>query len=147
MESHRDAPQSIIAHIARTLALDEKGQVQPYGAWGKQKQRGVSGHQLVQMGYGGVVYPPGSLHADTTNAELYLRLAPRADDLWFKCMAWLAGTPIRTANQRIGRPREIVGADTVCLKSVNVNQDFNRKQWLQLCKYYDVDSSQLVAQA
>lgn len=147
LESHRRAPQAIVAHIARTLTLGPGGEVLPYDDWPKLKRRGVSSHALVQMGYGGVLYPPGALHANATDADLFMALAPRADDLWFKFMAWLTGTQIRTADRGIGRPREIVGSDQVRLKPMNVNQDLNRKQWLQLCEHYGVDSRALLDQA
>lgn len=147
LDTHRAAPRAVIAHIARMPAVDEQGRVKPYESWPKQKQRGVSGHQLVQMGYGGVLYPPGSLHPDAGNAALFMALTPRADDLWFKFMAWLAGTPVMTAGEKIGRPREIVGSGAIRLKSINVNQDFNRRQWLDLCEHYGVDVIRLLAQA
>lgn len=145
LDSHSRYPSEVIAHIARALTLDVEGQVAPYDAWPKQKARGLGGHHLVQMGYGGVLYPPGSLHADATDAGLYMALTPRADDLWFKVMAYLAGTPVRTADRRVGRPREIVGADEVRLKPSNVNEDGNRAQWLALCQHYGVASDALLS--
>lgn len=147
LDSHTRFPSEIIAHIARALTLDTDHQVTAYEAWPKQKARGLAGHQLVQMGYGGVLYPPGSLHADATDAALYMRLTPRADDLWFKMMAYLAGTAVRTADRRVGRPREIVGADEVRLKPSNVNEDGNRAQWLALCEHYGVTSADLIQRA
>ena len=145
LDSHSRYPNEVIAHIARALALGADGHVMPYDAWRKQKARGLMGHHLVQMGYGGVLYPPGSLHADATDAGLYMALTPRADDLWFKMMAYLAGTPVRTADRRVGRPREIVGADEVRLKPSNVNEDGNRAQWLALCQHYGVASDALLS--
>jgi hypothetical protein len=38
-------------------------------------------------GVGGVLYPPGSLHADVDDAARILELCPRADDVWLYWMA------------------------------------------------------------
>jgi hypothetical protein len=43
-------------------------------------------------GVGGVLYPPRSLYPDVTNEDLFMSLAPKADDIWFKAMALLNGT-------------------------------------------------------
>jgi hypothetical protein len=44
-------------------------------------------------GVGGILYPPHSLADDVTDSELFLRLCPYSDDLWFKAMALLKQTP------------------------------------------------------
>jgi len=43
-------------------------------------------------GVGGVLYPPYSLHPYVTDENVFLTLAPNADDVWFKAMALLQGT-------------------------------------------------------
>jgi hypothetical protein len=46
---------------------------------------------LVPTGVGGIMYPPGSLHARVGDIASVMRLAPKTDDLWFYWMARLAG--------------------------------------------------------
>ena len=55
--------------------------------------------QPMALGVGGVLYPPHSLHTDAFDTELMQRLAPKADDLWFKAMELLAGTPVYPVNE------------------------------------------------
>lgn len=55
--------------------------------------------QPIAVGVGGVLYPPHSLHPDVFNIELMRKLTPKADDLWFKTMELLAGTPVFPANE------------------------------------------------
>lgn len=44
------------------------------------------------LGVGGVLYPPHSLHPDVCNEDLFMRLCPLADDVWFWMMAIRRGT-------------------------------------------------------
>jgi hypothetical protein len=46
------------------------------------------------LGGTGTLYPPRSLHPDVWNAEAFLRLSARNDDLWFYVMALRQRTPI-----------------------------------------------------
>jgi hypothetical protein len=43
-------------------------------------------------GGGGALYPPNSLHEQVSNKELFTKLAPLADDVWFVAMAIFNGT-------------------------------------------------------
>lgn len=45
-------------------------------------------------GFAGVLYPPHSLHNDVVKKELFLKLCPTNDDLWFKIMSLLNNTDI-----------------------------------------------------
>lgn len=142
---HQQAPDAIVSNIVRRIAFDSRGRLLPYDKWPKLRQPDLQGGEYLPIGYGGVLYPPGCFHDDAQRADLYMQLAPRADDLWFKMMAALKGTPVRTGDRRVRRPREIVGADEVRLKTSNVNQDGNRAQWLALCDHYQVSSAELLA--
>lgn len=49
-----------------------------------------------QIGYGGVLYPPHSLHPDVLDKKKYTTLVPTHDDIWFWVMAVLNNTKIRS---------------------------------------------------
>jgi hypothetical protein len=38
-------------------------------------------------GVGGILYPPKCFYKDITNRELFMKLAPQADDIWLWAMA------------------------------------------------------------
>lgn len=48
-----------------------------------------------QIGYGGVLYPPKSLHKDVMDKKVFTELVPTHDDIWFWVMAVLNHTKIR----------------------------------------------------
>lgn len=59
------------------------------------------------VGIGGVLYPPGSLHKDITNENLFMQLAPTNDDIWFWLMAVMNETRIIQIKNNNDEPAEI----------------------------------------
>lgn len=135
-ESHQAHPGEVITHIGRNLAYTETGEILPYLDWKTERTPGASNPRLVPMGWGGVLYPPGCLHGDATNVELYSKLAPKADDLWFKAMSAINGTSSRKADTPVPPPYPMPNSQAVSLKKTNVKQDGNRTQWQALEKHY-----------
>jgi hypothetical protein len=89
-----ERPQ-IIAHRAHLAKLDVEGVLIPYGQWDltTSASRAEAGNvRLFPTGVGGVIYPPNSLAPDVVDEEKFMRLCPKADDVWFFWMARLRGT-------------------------------------------------------
>jgi hypothetical protein len=134
---HRKYPDSIVAHECRNIAYDSNQQPEPYLQW----HRTASGDAQVNtmaLGYGGVLYPPGSLHSDVTSESLYMKLTPKADDLWFKAMAMLQGTEVRRTDCDKPKPLPVAGSQKVALGKVNIKQDKNREQWVDVVRHYQL---------
>lgn len=133
---HRQFPHSIIAHECRRIARDEAGELLPYRRWPTVRVRGINGKALIPTGYAGVLYPPGALLPEALNVELFMRLAPTADDLWFKAMSLLNGTEVRRSSAPGPKPRLIIGSQRVSLMRTNVREDSNRQQWQAICNHF-----------
>jgi hypothetical protein len=131
-------PESIIAHKCRTISYDDNGVLLPYKQWPMESTASISNKKLLALGFGGVLYPMGSLHEDATNQDLFMQLTPKADDLWFKMMSYLKSTEVRRPTQSSPEPCPIIGSQEVSLKKTNVREDGNRTQWLALCEHYSV---------
>lgn len=73
-------------------------------------------HKLT--GCGGVLYPPGSLYKDICDRNLFMRLAPTNDDIWFWAMSALNGYKCNVVN---GYPALyfVKDSQTTSLSSVN----------------------------
>jgi hypothetical protein len=94
--AHQKMPNAVVASRGRIINVDENKSISPYNQWQfiQNDQAAISAdYCLLPVGYGGVLYPPHSLHAKTTDSLLFMHLAPSADDIWFKCMAMLMDTP------------------------------------------------------
>lgn len=101
--THIKYPDTVVCHRAHLMQWDEDGELLPYAIWAKGAKKVLGPtHLLLPTGCGGVLYPPGALHTDTTNRELFQKLAPRADDIWFKVMAYLNGFKTRLVSAENG---------------------------------------------
>lgn len=136
-QSHILHPQDIIAHECRLITFLAPGQPAPYAEWKTEARTDISEPWLMPIGYGGVLYPPHCLYSDVQNRELFLQLTPKADDLWFKAMSYLAGTNTRRSANPGKKPVPIISSQKDSLKKTNVRLDGNYQQWLALCKHYD----------
>lgn len=126
----RDIIANECRHIGYT-SLEPLG----YRDW-RGEMPGACHPQTLAIGYGGVLYPEACLDAAVTDAELYNKLAPRADDLWFKAMSLLKGTLTRRATRPAAKPTPIMFSQRVSLKRHNVRADGNLPQWQALDAHF-----------
>lgn len=71
---------SIIAYRAHYPVI-EAGKLAPYSAWLTNTQANDS--IVFPTGIGGVLYPPNCFLTEVTDSDLFMKLAPTADDVWF----------------------------------------------------------------
>ncbi|SMF13647.1 hypothetical protein SAMN02745866_00860 [Alteromonadaceae bacterium Bs31] len=135
-QEHLVYPDQVIANRCNMIAYDSEGNTLPYRQWIKNVTPGTSSMAIMPAGYGGVLYPPGALLAETTDSKLYLKLAPKADDLWFKAMSFLNGTLCRRAEHVSQKPTPVLGTQSLTLGASNIKLDKNREQWDALRAHY-----------
>jgi hypothetical protein len=136
--SHQKYPGCVVANECREIIEDSKGHLKPYIDWPVATHKGYTSKNLLPIGYGGVLYPVGCLHEDATNAGLYLELAPKADDLWFKAMSFINQTEVYRSYDPTEKPIPIIGAKKSSLADDNVKKDMNREQWQAISDYYKI---------
>ena len=144
LEASQAQPDNIIANTSKRIKFDNKGEVMPYAQWDKTYIP-FAKVDRVQIGLGGVLYPPNSLHELVLRDDLFTELAPLADDLWLNMMARLKKTPIVQSGRNI-LPL-CVKSDSPSLKSVNTGaenmndvQIRNMRRWLKENEMPDVYS-------
>lgn len=141
-EEHLKFPNQVIGNRCRKMTY-ENGKVNSYGKWPFVVDPPVQGAHNMPVGAFCVLYPLGSLHKDVQNVDLFTKLAPKADDLWFKAMAILNGTKSLQNTSRPEVPVPIMGTQFVALKKINKGQDFNRVQWEQICAHYNLTKERI----
>lgn len=92
-KSSKENPGCIICHRAHRIKFD-KDLLQPYKKWSKKIKGGQLSYLNFFTGVGGVLYPVNSLYREVLNKDLFSKLAPKADDIWFWAMAVLNKTKI-----------------------------------------------------
>lgn len=96
--------KEVICLRAHYITLNESGAPLPYRHWlPKTEERGPSNRLFLTSG-AGVLFPPGALHADVTDADKFSRLSPNADDIWFYWMAAINQCRIR----RVGDNKKLI---------------------------------------
>lgn len=133
---HTYFPNDIVSNECREISQALSGKLLPYKEWNYSKELGVSKMEFIPLGYSGVLYPPSTLNTEVTNSELFLELAPKADDLWFKMMSLLNETKVRRPSVQPSKPLLIIGSQKISLKKTNITDDGNRVQWIALCDHY-----------
>ncbi|MDG5501333.1 glycosyltransferase family A protein [Marinobacter sp. BGYM27] len=135
--AHRKNPDEIVGHQCRRIRYSEARSPAPYRQW-TYEAPDCSDKYTMPLGYGGVLYPPHSLSEMSTSSDLFLKLSPKADDLWFKAMSLLAGTSSRKTMKTERKPYPIPFSQGVALKKSNVREDANRDQWMELAEHFDL---------
>lgn len=92
-------------------------------------------NKYVQIGIGGVLYPPNSLYKDVLKKDLFMNLAPMADDLWLYTMARLNNTPIFRTTYK-GTYLPIINIRNVSLSESNCKNNGNDIQLKNIHDYY-----------
>ncbi len=141
-EEHLKHPEQIIGNRCRKMTY-ENGKINSYSKWPFVANPAEQGAHNMPVGAFCVLYPAHSLHSDVQDVDLFMKLAPKADDLWFKAMAVINHTKSLQNTSQPDIPIPIMGTQFVALKKVNKGQDFNRVQWQQICDYYDLTKEKI----
>ena len=96
-EEYRRNPKVIWAH--RVTKFYIKGDQYSIIAGGDDYWMPSSNLNKV-TGCGGILYPPKCFHPDVIREELFMKLCPTNDDIWFWLMAVLNGTQIAVPQRR-----------------------------------------------
>lgn len=93
-ESALKEPNKIHCLRCAVPTFNIDGSLKNYNMW-EEPANIVSDGYIFPIGCGGILYPPYSLYKDACNDDLFTKLAPNADDIWFWCMALLNNTTHR----------------------------------------------------
>jgi hypothetical protein len=155
LRTHRRHPHAIVANWAREIPQDRRGRP-GYIKKGRlltpetlcinlnQKVHAAQpSHRAFAYGTGGVLYPPGALDPRVLDVDSLRRLCPTEDDIWFKAMAMLAGTPVVPTNLGI-RPKlhNVRGSQATALRHLNhdASKNHNRQQMRAVFAEFDLGS-------
>lgn len=95
----------------------------------------------IPTGVSGILYPPNCFYKDVIDSTLFLKLAPRADDLWYKTMAYLNNTKSSLVLDKSIHFVPVLSTQNVGLRNTNLSNDGlnNDQQLSNLIDYYSLD--------
>ncbi len=114
LNMHSQYPDAVLAHRAKLIKPGK-----PYRQWRKYRwyhfllKRIHPGFLNLQTGVAGVLYPPHTLQEDMLDADLFTKLAPSTDDVWFWAAAVAKGTfviPVPFGHNKphgLGKPKKL----------------------------------------
>lgn len=85
-------PTNIYTHRAHRVGFTITGELENYNDW-EEEISGETGNRVFPTGGAGCLYKKSFLYRDACDANLFMELAPNADDVWFYFMELLQGTP------------------------------------------------------
>ena len=135
--SYKKTPNQIIAHRTRCISYDSNNNLQPYKKW--ICDEGSNSKSIMPIGVEGVLYPPQIFTDLIQNDKLFLKLAPKSDDLWFKAVELHENIVARKADQSPKSSIPIAGTQKISLKNFNVKKDMNYTQWKDLTEYFKLN--------
>lgn len=115
-------PDVVHCHRGHLMRFNYFGRIKPYTSWPKSVQTPEACLNIFPTGMGGVLYFPGCFHPDVTDIDLFMKLAPSADDVWLKAMTLLQSVKCKVShNDRPWKTRflTIQGSQGRALKSIN----------------------------
>lgn len=148
LETSKKYPGCIIANVSSEMTYDGRGELLPYVQW-KNNYRPFASYNRVQIGIGGVFYPPNCLNELVLNKALFIELAPYADDLWLSLMARLNKTPIvQSKKNRLSLPIENGSPSLSTVnngeKNMNDVQIGRMRNWLKQEQLPDIYSEEYI---
>jgi hypothetical protein len=133
-KAHAQDPTAIFAHAVSDL-------YRSHGEW--RRTSGTHGFLAspqplrMMLGIGAVLYPPHGFSKLALDRQLFQKLSPTNDDIWFWYCAAKRGTPILRVPHAINRLRMIAATSIGALSATNEAKDdaVNREYIRRICDY------------
>lgn len=127
LQFHMQYPKVIFAHRAKLMYPGK-----PYRKWKKYRwynflfKKIHSDFRNIQTGVGGVLYPPHSLKAEMLDVNLFTKIAPTTDDIWFWAAAVANNVPVIPVPFGYNKPKSLNKPRNLSLKTTNFKSGIDR---------------------
>jgi hypothetical protein len=111
----------------------------PYRTWFHNAFQTSPSYSLLQTGGFGTLYSYEDLFVDFNKNEIFLKLAPQADDIWLKIMVLKNRKKIVTNSKYNKDPLAVKTTQVTKLVSENVINGGNDSQMQNLVEYYNLN--------
>ncbi|MDR1583600.1 MAG: hypothetical protein LBS55_10170 [Prevotellaceae bacterium] len=119
------------------MTWDNKDRLNPYRNWIGEYQGEEKSQIHFPTGCGDVLYPPHCFHEDILREDLFMKLAPTNDDVWFKVITLLKDFPCKKVSSGEGYIDMEKNRD-IALYHHNVGKNMNDVYIKQVFDYYNL---------
>lgn len=132
--------ETILYARGHKILLDEEGKPKPYSTFTKPEAQKAD-NLVIPTGVSGILYPPHCFYKDVRNADIFMRLAPRADDLWYRLMTLMNNRKCMLIYNNSVHFPPILGTQKTSLRMTNLkpNDINNDSQLRALLDYYKIN--------
>jgi hypothetical protein len=141
--SYLEHPGSICCNAAKVIEINDQG-ILPYIKWEKVTNRKMLQKNLLPLGVNGVLYFPNCFNHEVFNTEVFTKLCPKADDIWFRMMSYLNDIDIHLTGVYDEFLQDFIPIDVVngeSLATTNVLSGGNDEQLRAIINYYGLKFS------
>ena len=130
-KSYQKFPHYIHSHLAVKIKHSS------YIEWKEVQPPCDAKFCFLSIGCAGILYPPKCFHKDILNEDIFTKIAPLGDDLFFWAMATLKGTKTKIVDHALGHPKHTLNFwDSPNLYEKNCHENFNDIQFKNILNYY-----------
>lgn len=139
-KEYKEDEKCIYYYIGHKIKIkDDK--IMPYKHWEFNYQGEEKTYLTLPTGVGGILYPPNIFSSEILNEDLFTKLAPKADDLWFKAMSLKNGVKckkIKLNEEFYKKFIQIKSGQDIALYLENLVQNDNDRQLRNIFNYYNL---------
>ena len=147
VNAQKNNPHKVYSNYAHLIQKTDDGKIAPYNRW-TIDQKGAKGNNVFLLGVASCIYRRDLLYKDVTDAALYTKLAPNADDIWFFFMEILNKTQRESLSYKgfINYPLDSFYQYTHndSLNSINCGFSQNDVQFKNVMDYYSLSESDII---
>lgn len=148
VNAYEKDPTKIYAHRAHKMTFGNDGELESYNNW-QEEVSGKCGFDIFPTSGGGTLYTRKLLYKDICNEELFMKLTPKADDVWNFFMGLLNHTEnvVLPYNGYIYLPLDVLYQrfhKNSNLASSNCGEHQNDVQIKAVMDYYKLDVKNIV---
>jgi glycosyltransferase involved in cell wall biosynthesis len=101
MDEYYRNPNCILCYQSKKISFDENRKINNYGDWKLCRDEHHPSYLNFGIGAAGILYPPNSLNKNVSDENLFVKLCPYSEDLWFWAMAVLNHTKIKVIGDKM----------------------------------------------
>lgn len=138
LNNYKKNPNRIYYYRGHSIQNSKKG-VLPYKQWMNKESENL----LLNFptGIGGILYPPNCFCEEVTKEEIFMKICPYGDDIWFKVMSLLKGIEcekIKITEKFEEKFLSLEELQEISLSKKNLDDGFNDKQIKKVFEYYNI---------
>jgi hypothetical protein len=146
INSYSHNPDNVYCYRARYINFRGSGKFKKYRDWKIINKPAEASYEIIPNGIGGILYPPNCFHEDILKEDLFMSLAPKGDDIWFKTSTFLKGYKcqvIPIESSFFEKFVVIESSQDIALYHGNISSHTNNEQIKKVFKHYGIDAHKL----